>query len=144
MMFIWGRALVHLVSPVYTSLDGLHIYLEIVSTSLLSVGWHGGFSSHIFPFLSITVGYLSILGLFIFTRRVYNTLAFWRNLEESAPLLGVALSIIFVPSFPEEARKLSDNFLSLSISAQSADDFFPADILDSIRSCRRFFYFLTA
>ena len=59
----------------------------------------------------ITVGYMTSLGLFIFTRWIYNTLEFRRKLNDSAPLLGVLLLIFDVRSFLEEAPKLSEKFL---------------------------------
>ena len=103
--------------PMYC-LESLHIYLALVSAELLGVGWRGGFSSHIFTDVSITVGYLTSLGLFIFKSCVYKTLAFWQNIEDSATFLRVTLSIfdVFVRRFLMEAPKLSDNFLSLSLS----------------------------
>ena len=63
-----------------------------------------------FPGVSIMVGYLPILGLFIFTRCISNTLSFQKNLEKSVPFLGVPLSIVFVRIFPEEDPKLSEMF----------------------------------
>ena len=76
-------------------LDGLHIYLALVSAELLGVGWQGGFSSHIFTDVSITVGYLTSLVLFIFKMCVYQTLAFWKNPEDSAMFLKVILLIFW-------------------------------------------------
>ena len=58
MRFIWGHTLVHVLSPVNASSDSLHIHLALFSAALLGVGWRGGFSSYIFPNVSITVGFL--------------------------------------------------------------------------------------
>ena len=87
--------------------------LALNSAALLVVGGRGGFSSHIFPGVSIKVGYLPIMYLFIFTIFFPTPWLFW----------GVPLSIVFVRSFPEEAQKLSANFLSLSIYARAAEVF---------------------
>ena len=46
MRSIWGYALVNFLSLVYASLDGLNIYLALVSASLLEVDRRGGLSSH--------------------------------------------------------------------------------------------------
>ena len=63
------------------------------------------------------------------------------NIEDSAPFLGVTLSIVFVRRFPEEASKLSANFLTVSeISGSSI----PSNILVVIRSCIRVADHLTA
>ena len=117
--------------------DGLHIYLALVSAELLRVGWRGDFSTHISTDESITVGYMTSLVLFIFKRCVYKTLAFWKNLKESAKLLNVTLSIfdVFVQRFLMEAPKLSDHFLSLSLSVRAADIFLLPNIIDGLRSC---------
>ena len=50
--------------------------LALASTALLGVGRRCELSSYIFPYVSITVGYLPSVGLFIFTRYVSNILAF--------------------------------------------------------------------
>ena len=56
-------------STVDASLRWFEIFgLALASASLIGVGRRGGFSSHIIPDMSITVGYLTSLGLFIFTR----------------------------------------------------------------------------
>ena len=83
------------------------------------------------------------MGLFIFTRCVSNTLSFWRNIEDFALFLGVPYSIIFVWIFPEEAPKLSSNFLSLSNSARDAEDFLPPVLIRGICSCRQVVYHLS-
>ena len=48
MRFIRYHELVHLLSPVDTSSDSLHICLVLVSAALLGVVPQGGFSSHKF------------------------------------------------------------------------------------------------
>ena len=48
MRFIRGHELVHVLSLVDTSSDGLNIYLALVCADLLGVGFWGGFSSHMF------------------------------------------------------------------------------------------------
>ena len=48
MRFIWGHEIMHLLSPVDTSSDSLHICLVLVSAALLGVVPQGGFSSHKF------------------------------------------------------------------------------------------------
>ena len=40
--------------------------LALASAALLGVGWQDGFSSHIFPDVSITVGYLPYWGILVF------------------------------------------------------------------------------
>ena len=92
--------------------------LAISCAALLGVGWQGGFSSQIFPYVSKTVRYISILGVFIFTRVWSQHLGLLEKFGDSAPFLGVILSIFFVRSFPKEAPKLSVNFISLSIYEQ--------------------------
>ena len=46
MRFIRFHEVVHFLSPVDASSDGLYIYLALVSAALLGVGWQGRFSSH--------------------------------------------------------------------------------------------------
>ena len=48
MKFILGHALLHLLSPVDASLDGLHFYLALVSAAFLGVSRQGIFSHHMF------------------------------------------------------------------------------------------------
>ena len=99
----------------------------------------GSFSSHTFTDMSITFGYLTSLILFIFKMCVYKTLAFWENIEDLATFLRVTLSIfdVFVWRFLMEAPKLSDNFLSLSLSLWSAEIFLLTYILDGLSSCNQ-------
>ena len=99
-------------STVDASLRWFEIFgLALASASLIGIGRRGGFSSHIIPNMYIRVGYLTSLGLFIFTRWIYNTLEFWRKLEDYALLLEVLLLIFDVRRFLEEAPKLSEKFL---------------------------------
>ena len=86
---------------------------------LIRVGWRGGFSSHSYPDVSVMVGICPIVGLFIFTRCVSNTLDFRKNIEDSDPLLGFPIRIFFCATFSYEAPKLSVN--TLSISAQASE-----------------------
>ena len=46
MNFIWGHALMHFLSPVGASSDGLNVYLSLVRNSLLRVGRRGDLSFH--------------------------------------------------------------------------------------------------
>ena len=97
--------------PVYRSLRWSAIFgLALYSAALISLGRQGVFSSHIFPVVYITVGYLTSLDLFILKGYFSNTLDFRKNLEDSAPFLGVPLSFVSARRFPEEAPKLSENF----------------------------------
>ena len=57
----------------------------------------------------------------ILQRCIFNTLAYRKNIEDFSPFLGVPLLIFDVRSFPEEAPDLSDNLLSLSISALASE-----------------------
>ena len=134
-------------SSVDSSLGRSEIFgLALSSAALLRVGRRGGFSSHIFPYVSITVVYLPSLSLFIFIGCVFNTLAFWGNIEGSALFLGVPLYIFDVRCFPEEAPKFLVNFILLSISLWAAEVFLPPNILGGLRSClsvddiRQFFW----
>ena len=115
--------------------------LVIFSAALIGFGWQGNFFSHILPDVFVRVVYLPSFSLFIFTMCISNTLAFWIILDDSAIFLGVPLSILFSRCFPEEAPKLSENFLSLSISTRAAEVFLPPFILSGIRSCLRVFDF---
>ena len=116
----------NLLSPVDTSSYGLYICLFLVSKALLGFGWRCGFSYHIFPDVSITVGYIPSLSLFIFISCVSNTLDFRRNIEESTPFLRAPLYIFDVWRFPEEALKLPETFLTLSAQADLS---VPSDLL---------------
>ena len=60
--------------------------------------------------------------------------------------LRVPLSIFdaFIRRYPEEAPKLSENFLSLSIFTRADGVFIPPDLLCGIRSCRRVVGHMTA
>ena len=63
MRFIWVHAIVHILSLVDGSSDGLHIFLALVRTTFIRVGWQGGFSSNIFtPALlsgwNLTIGFV--------------------------------------------------------------------------------------
>ena len=81
-----------ILSPVDASLGWSGIFgLALASAALLEVGRRGVFYSHIFPDVSITVGCLPSLGLFIFTGCISNTLAFRRDIYDSAPFLRVTL-----------------------------------------------------
>ena len=141
-------------STVDASLRWFEIFgLALASASLIGIGRRGGFSSHIIPDMSIMVGYLTSLGLFIFTGWIYNTLEFWRKLEDYALLLEVLLLIFDVRRFLEEAPKLSENFLLMlpTFSKRSLwkrwincwlfpheiASSVPSNILGGIRSCRR-------
>ena len=80
------------------SLYGLHISLEIVSESLLGVGWWGGFSSHsVYTRLIARLSSDHWVCLFLqgeFTTPwtwVSNILKFWRKLENSTLLSWVLL-----------------------------------------------------
>ena len=84
--------------------------LVLASADLLGFGQSVGFFSNIFPDVSITIGYLPSLGLFIFTRCVTNTLEVWKNLEDSTPFLGFPFSNFEVRNYLEEAPKLPENF----------------------------------
>ena len=98
-------------SPVDASLWWYEIFGSALSSvALLGVGRRGGFSSHIFPDVSITVGYPPSFGLFIFARCVYNTLEFRKSLEDSSTFLRVPLLIFDVQRFTEEALKSPANF----------------------------------
>ena len=48
MRFIWVYALVHFLSLVDASSDGLHFYIALVNVTLLMVGRKGGFNCHKF------------------------------------------------------------------------------------------------
>ena len=48
---------------------------------------------------------------FFFARCIPATLTFWRNLEESAPMLRVPLSVFDVLHFPEKAPKFPVSFI---------------------------------
>ena len=81
-------------SPADASLGWYEIFgLALSSAALLRGGLWGDFTLSIFPDVSITVVYLNRFGLFIFIRCTSNTLSFRRNLEDSAPFLGVTLPI---------------------------------------------------
>ena len=84
--------------------------------------------------MSITVGIWTFGGLFTFTRWVSNTSAFRIYIENSTLLFRVTLSIVFVWSFPEEAPKLLDIFLTVSLQSGS---YVPSDILRGLPSCCR-------
>ena len=55
------------------------------------------------------------LDFFMFYKVYFRYTALSEKLEDSAPFLRVPLSILDVRRFPEEAPKLSANFLSLSV-----------------------------
>ena len=132
MRFIRVRALMYFSSPVYTSLDSLHIYLEVFRVALLGVGRQGRFSSHMFTPALWCVWYLPI-GFFL-TIFIPNTLDFWIKLDDSAPLLRVPLSIFCLEIFgggPEFVGKFS-----LIVPAQ-AGLFILSDILGVVHSCHR-------
>ena len=53
-----------------------------------------------------------LLSIIVYFYKLYrNALDFWQNLEYTAPILRVPLSIFDVLRFPEEATKLQANFL---------------------------------
>ena len=64
-----------------------------------------------------------------------NTLSFWRKIEDSALLLRVPVSIVFVWHFLEEAPKSLEDFFSLSISSRAAEIFLLTDFLGGLGSC---------
>ena len=99
MRFIWGHALVHVLSPVKASSDSLHIYLALVRAALLGVGRRGSFSYHMFKPTIWSICNLPI-GFFKFYKVYSNTFdVCWRwilshirsgqSLEVSAPFLRV-------------------------------------------------------
>ena len=111
-------------SPADASLGWYEIFgLALSSAALLRGGLWGDFTLSIFPDVSITVVYLNRFGLFIFIRCTSNTLSFRRNLEDSAPFLGVTLPIFDAWFVTEEALKLPETFLSLSISIRVSEVF---------------------
>ena len=133
-------------SPVGVSF-GRSTYLSCACQRRTSRGWLA--RRLLFPYFYWCVhhGWLSDqFGFFIFKSCVYKTLAFWKNIEDSATFLRVTLSIfdVFVRHFSMEAPKLSDNFLSLSLSVWSADIFLLPNLLDGLRSCNRVVNHLTA
>ena len=44
-------------------------------------------------------------------------MAFWKNIDDSAPFLRVPLPVVFVRNFPEEALKLSENLILIYMRA---------------------------
>ena len=111
MRFVRGYALVHLLSPVDMSSGGLHISPTVFSVALFGVGWQGSFSSHIFPDVSIKVGYLPSLGSFIFIRWVSNTLAFQQNIDDSDPFFTIPILIFLMYNiFRRRIRSCQKNF----------------------------------
>ena len=85
-------------------------YLALSSAALLVVGRWGGFSYHIYPDMYITDLIWPILVLFIFTSFVSNWFSFRQNLEDSAPLSRVTLSIFFVQNFIGGGSKVVGGF----------------------------------
>ena len=101
----------HVLSLVEALLRRSEIFvLALTIAALLGVGRRGGFSSHIYIYLSNTVGYLPSLGLFIFTRWVYSTLAFWINNEDYSPFLRVLLSIFLCLTFSRGDSEVAGKF----------------------------------
>ena len=98
--FIHGHALTHLWSPIYASfIRSVFFCLLLAITALFGFGRRGSFSSHIYPYMSITVDICPMFGLFIFTNIIFQQLGFWKNLEDSALFLRNTLSIFDVWSF---------------------------------------------
>ena len=108
--------------------------LALDRAALIRVGGWGGFSSHHYPCVSIMVGICSILGLFIFTVCVSNTLAFWKILRTPIYSQGFSFRFSGVRRLPEEAPKLQVDFLTISVQLVSS---FPSDLLRGIRFCCR-------
>ena len=92
MRFILNRALVHFLSPVYTSLDVLHIYLVFVRAALLGVGQRGSFSSHMFTTALWIICHMTI-GLFCFTSFIPAPWKFGKTLR--TPLCSWGLPFRF-------------------------------------------------
>ena len=98
-VFIHGQR-VHLTVYIY--------YLSLVRKTLFGVGRQGGSSYRNFTAKTGKVVFPSII---IYFYKLYlKTLAFWKNLEDSTPILRVPLSIFDVLRFTEEAPNFPDNF----------------------------------
>ena len=124
MRFIQVHALVNVLSLVNASSGGIHVHLALVSAALLGVGQWGGFSSHIFYTQPLARLESDHWGFFCIN--LITLLHSW----------WFPFYLIF-PTFPEAAPKLSEDFLSLTISARAADIFLLPDLIGSLRYCRQ-------
>ena len=118
-------------------LDGLHLYLELESATLIGVGRKGGLSSHIVPCVPITVGYLPYLGFLFLQGCVSNILDFCRNIEESAPFLRVPRSILVFKFFWRRLRSCRLISSHCKFLRNLLRIFLPPDILVFLFSCLR-------
>ena len=149
MRFIRGHGLVHVLSLVNASSDGLHIYLALISAALLGVGLRGGFSSHMFT-PALWRGWHLPICFFCFTR--YSApLIFYCSGFSAVSYLGISLraplhswgsfSLSMYPTFLEGFQRGKRFF---SILPTRAGLSVPSDLLRYLRSCRRVFNRLTA
>ena len=122
-----GHTLVHFFSLVEASLVRSESFDLALSISAL---WFGGEvdSTPLSLAVSITV-FICVLVFFLVLQGLSsNILAFWGNLEDSAPFVGVPLQLFVSDVFSEEAPKLSANLMTNS--AQSGE--FIRPILSSV------------
>ena len=131
--FILGHALVHFFHDRRVFQTVRIIFPILYRTFLLGDGWWDGFSSHIYPYVSRTVGICPVVGLFVFAGYISNKLAFKENIEDSSPLFRVLLLIFDVLHFTEEAPNFPEKFPTVSAQAGSS---IPSDLLRSIFSFR--------
>ena len=105
--------------------------LTIASAALLGVGRRGGLSSHIYPAVSSTVGICPVFWLFSFTRCIVQHLGLSEKSQGICSFLGGSTSACCVQHFLEEAPKLLENPMSLSVQYVLS----PSYLLGVLRSC---------
>ena len=110
-------------------LDGLHnLILQLTARHYLGLVGEVAYPPVSLQPPSCAAGFYP-LGLFCYTWCITTTLNVWQKIEGSATHSRVPLSNGFVRRFPKEDLKLSENYLPLSISAQSSEILLPPDSL---------------
>ena len=93
-------------SLVNTSLGRSALFgIALASATLLGVVRQGSFSFHIFPGVSITVGYLPYWGFLFCKVSLPTPWPFRKIFEDSALSLGVPCSFLMAPTFSERVPK---------------------------------------
>ena len=82
--------------------------------SLLGVGWQGGLSSHISPAVYSMV-VITPIGVVYFYKMRNPTLEFWRNCQGIRSAIEGLHLMLLCPAFLEEALKLSENLMAISV-----------------------------
>ena len=140
MRFIRDHALVHLLSPVKTPSDGLHIYIVLFRTALLGVGRRGRVSSHkVYTrplerlasthWIFYTV-HSNTLGICL--RWILGCVWSGQSIEGSAPFLRILWFLNVSDVFWGGSKVVGGCFI---IVPKWDGSFVPSDLLGGIHSC---------